>query len=349
MTYYDGKKSYVGIAKQDVAGTANTAADIFIATESWPSLKMNTPNYYAKEFRGAMGEIQNVYRKSDMRSTGGISSHLYTDWASYAFYGVLGTVGSAGDDEGYTHTITAAATTLPIWTVFTGLDTVDVIKYRDLTMKSIKLGFSPGERLTMDVDFEGGPIDNATSVLTPTYTTLRPLDYADVSISLGGSPNCDIESMDLTISRSPAFNKTMCTGNLAWSPNMVYPTTVMAEGSFTMYFSGYTEYEYWLGATGVDTVLTDTYDRTTADRALTITITSTGTEIKSGGTATKDSVTITLPEIIYDDATITPTYDDRVKVVFNWKAVHNATAETAVAGTGTVKVDIVSEIADPDA
>jgi hypothetical protein len=154
--------------------------------------------------------------------------------------------------------------------------------------------------------------------------------------------------MELTIGRAPAFNKTMCTGNLAWSPNMVYPTTVLAEGSFTMYFSGYTEYEYWLGAAGADTVLTDTYDRTAADRALTVTMQSTGTEIHAGGAATKDSVTLTFPEIIYDDATITPTYDDRVKVVFNWKGVHNATAETAAAGTGTVKAVIVSEVVDPD-
>lgn len=349
MTYYDGKKSYVAIAKQDAAGTAETTPDIYIATESWPTLAMKTPNYYAKEFRGVMGEIQNVYRKSDISAAGAITSQLYTDWASYAYYGVLGKVTSSGDAEGYTHNINADATTLPIWTVFTGLDSVNTMKYRDQTIKSIRTSFEPGSRLMMDVDFEGGPVDIATAALTPSYTALRPLDYADVTISLGGSPICDIETMDITISRAPAFNKTMCTGNLAWNYNMVYPTTVMAEGSFTAYFTGYDEYKYWLGSSAATTVLTDTYDRTTADRALTITATSTGPEILAGGAATKDSIVWTFPEIIYDDSSITPTYDDRVKVVFNWKAVHNATAETAVAGTGTVKVDIVSEVADPDA
>ena len=350
MTYYAGKKSYVGIKKQAVAGTAEVAPAIYIATEEWPSLKMETPNYYAKEFRAAMGGIQNVYRKSNLKSSGSIVAPAYTNLLSYGFYGVLGTVGTTGDATGYIHTCTAAAATLPIWTVHKGYDTVNMEKYRDLTMKSIALNFEAGERIKATIDFEGGPVDIATASTgaAATYTALRPLDYADVAINLGTSTSdCDIESMDLTIGRAPVFGKTMCTGNTAWNANMVLPTDVVAEGSFTMLFSGYTDYELWLGAAAATTVLTDTYDRTTSDQTLTITITSTGKHIGAG--TVHDKLVLTIPEILYDDAQIDPTWDDKVRVTFNWKAVHNATAETAVAGTGTVKAQVTSEVVDPSA
>ncbi len=350
MTYYDGSKSYVAISRQDTAGTAETTAAIFIATESWPTLKTSNPNYYAKEFRAAMGGIQNVYRKSNITSSGDVSAHAYSDWLTYAFYGVLGKTTSAqiGAESAYTHAINANAATLPIWTVFTGLDSVNTLKYRDLTMQSIALSFQPGERIMSTVNFQGGPVDIATGTLGggATYTDNRPFDYADVAINLGGSTaDCEIESMDLMISRAPFMGKTMCTGNLAWDFNKVIPRDVIAEGSFNMLFIDYEDYELWLGANNATTVLTDTYDRTAADQALTITVTSTGNHIGTG--TTHDQFVITVPEIIYDDATITPAYGEKVRVTFNWKAVHNATAETAVAGTGTVKVDIKSEVADP--
>ena len=140
----------------------------------------------------------------------------------------------------------------------------------------------------------------------------------------------------------------MCTSGVgAWEPNMVYPTTVNVEGSFVMYFESYDEYKYWLGKSDATAMATDTFDDADADRALVITMT--GEEIKSGGAATKDSITITIPKILYDDATIEVPYDDVCKVTFNFKAVHDATSETGVAGTGTVSAVVVSEVANPAA
>jgi hypothetical protein len=350
MTYYQGKKSYVGISRQDTAGTVEATPAIYIPTETWPTLKTSGINYYAKEFRAAMGGIQNVYRKSNITSSGDVSAHAYSDWLTYAFYGVLGKTTSAqiAAEGAYTHAINADAATLPIWTVFTGLDTVNQLRYRDLTMQSINLGFQPGERISTSVSFQGGPVDIASATLgaSATYTNNRPFDYADVAVSLGASnSDCEIESMDLMISRAPYMGKVMCTGNTAWNFNKVIPNDVICEGTFNMLFIDYEDYELWLGANNATTVLTDTYDRTSSDQALTITVTSTGPVI--GNAATHDQFIITVPEILYDDSTITPTWDDKVRVTFAWKAVHNATAESAVAGTGTVKVDIKSEVVDP--
>ena len=100
MTYYMGKNSYVGIAKQDTAGTAETSADIFIAVESWPSIKSRPMNYYTKEYRNNTVEITQVYRKPTLGSDGSITAPAYENWLAYALYGIFGSVASSGDDDG---------------------------------------------------------------------------------------------------------------------------------------------------------------------------------------------------------------------------------------------------------
>ena len=140
----------------------------------------------------------------------------------------------------------------------------------------------------------------------------------------------------------------MCTTGLgAWEPNKVYPTTIDCSGTFTMYFPSYDEYKYWLGKSDATSMKTDTYDDADADRALVITIV--GEEIKAGGAATKDTIVITVPKIVYDDANIERTYDDVLKITFNFKAVHDATTESGAAGTGTVSATVISQVANPAA
>ena len=348
MTYYPGKKSYVGLTLQDTAGTAETVPTIYLPVEDFPDIKSAAPNYYAKEFRGIHAEVTNVYRKPNMSSSGTISMPAYNNFVSYAMYGVFGTVTSAGDVQGYTHTYVVDDDALPIWTVFTGTAALAMEKFHDMTMKSIAFTASAGENINVSVEMEGASGDIITAAATPTYTTLRPLNYADVSVSLAGSANCDIDAIDIRIERGVQVQKTMCTTGLgAWEPNKVYPTTIDCSGSFTMYFPSYDEYKFWLGSSSATAMTTDTYSAADADRALIITMT--GEEIATGGAATRDTITITVPAIVYDDANIERTYDDVLKVTFNFKAIHNTTAETAVPGTGTVSAVVISEVADPDA
>ena len=347
MALIAGKRSYVGLKLQDTAGTAETVPAVFIPTEDFPDIKSTTGNYYAKEFRGVYAENTKVYRKPTLSSAGALNLSAYNNFVSYAMYGVFGGVSTSGDAEGYTHTITAAET-LPIWTIFTGSSSLAMEKYHDMTMKNLKFSAAPGEDVKVSVDVGGASGDIITAAATPTYTTLRPINHADVSIALGGSTNCQIESFELNIDRGVQENRTMCTTGLtAWEPNKVYPTTINCEGSFVMYFENYDEYKFWLGSSAATSMTTDTFAQASAKRALAITMT--GQEIKSGGAATKDSIVITVPQIMYDDATIERPYDDVLKVTFNFKALHDVTAETAVAGTGTVSAVVVSEVADPSA
>jgi hypothetical protein len=345
MALISGKRSYIGLKRQAVAGTPETVPTIFIPTEDFPDIKSQPANFYSKEYRGVYAENTKVYRKPTLSSSGTISASAYGNFVSYAMYGVFGSVTTTGDTEGYTHAY-AAGEVLPIWTVFTGSGSLNMEKYSDMTMKSIKLGAAPSEDIKVDVELVGASGDIATAAVVPAYTILRPMNFADISISLGGSTNCMIESFDLTIDRGVQDKRVMCTSGLtAWEPNKVYPTTINCEGSFVMYFENYTEYEYWLGKAGATKMTTDTYDSYDAKRALTITIT--GEEIKPSGAATRDSIVITLPEILYDDAKIERPYDDVLKVTFNFKSIFDSAAETAKAGTGTVSVTTISEVANP--
>jgi len=347
MALIAGKRSYVGLKKQAAAGTAETVPAIYIPTEDFPDIKSVSGNYYSKEFRGVYAENTHMYRKPTLASSGTISASAYNNFVTYAMYGVLGANTAGGDAEGYIHTMTVGET-LPIWTVMTGTADLAMEKFHDMTMKSIKFGASPGEDIKVDVEMGGASGDIATAHVHPTYTTLRPINHADVSISLGGAPNCMIESFDLSIDRAVAEKRVMCqTGLTAWEPNKVYPTTVNCEGSFVMYFENYDEYAYFLGKSVATAFTTDTFAQADAKRALVITMT--GQEIKSGGAATKDSIVITVPQIVYDDAKIERPYDDVLKVTFNFKAMHDVTAETAVPGTGTVSAVVTSEVVDPAA
>lgn len=324
MAYYQGKQGYVGLAFQATAGTAETTADVFIGTEDYPDIKTAAPNYYSKEFRGIFAEISHAYRKPNLSSAGSISAPAYADALTYMLLGVCGSVSTAGDAEGYTNTYTMAET-LPIWTVFLGMDDLAVEKFHDMTMKSMDLTFSQGENIMVSVDMEGASGDIATAALTPTYQTRRALNAADVSVSLGGSTNCNIDALSVKIDRGVQTNKTFCTTGLgAWEPNFMYPTTTTIEGEFTMYFEDYNQYELFLGKDNNTVLTTDTYSVDDADTALVIT--ATGPEVKSGGTAGKDTLTLTLHKILYDDYSFERTYDDRVKATIAFKAMWDTAA-----------------------
>ena len=320
MAYYQGKQGYLGLAFQATAGTAETVPDVFIGTESWSSIKTQAPNYYSKEFRGAyFSEISHVYRKPNQMSSGSIEFPAYGDALGYALHGVFGAVSTSGDTEGYINTFTVAETQ-PIWTVFKGVDDLAMEKFHDMTMKSMQLTMEQEENVMVSVDMEGATGDIATAAATPTYQARRALNAADVAVSIGGSGNCDVDRMEVSIDRGVQTNRSFCTTGLgAWEPNFMYPTTFNLEGSFDMYFSDYNQYELFLGKDNNTVLTTDTYSVDDADTAIILTIE--GPEILAGGAATKDKLTLTMHKVLYDDYDLQVEYDDRVKASIAFKAM----------------------------
>lgn len=353
MAYFIGKKSYFGIARQTTPGTPETTPEIYIPTEELPDIKSEPANYYAKEFRGIFSEINNVYRKPTLKSSGKVSMPLYADPMTYLLLGVFGKVTST---KVSTETGTVdiwmnnyiMAETLPIWTCFIGtrgLTSLDkdlnVERYHDMMIKSMTISVKPEENMEVSVELEGASGDIQTGQKTPTYTAKRPLNFADIEIRIGNNINCQTDEFEMTIDRGVQTNRVMCTAGLsAWEPNFMYPTTTSVEGSFTMYFSDYDEYRYFLGSMQADEMLTDTYRGDDASRRLEIKIN--GQKIDDTQEQ-RDNLTFLLNKIYYDDSPIERSFDDRLKITFNFKAGWDPTPPNN-APASIIELGLVSQV-----
>ena len=69
----------------------------------------------------------------------------------------------------------------------------------------------------------------------------------------------------------------------------------------------------------------------------------TGEPIGDGAPADNAAFVLTLPRIVYDTAEIDMPFDDRMMVKFDFKALHDATAETALPGSDTIKAQVDSD------
>lgn len=174
MTYFIGKKSYFGLARQATPGTPETVPDVYIPTEELPDIKSEPANYYAKEFRGIFSEINNVYRKPTLKSSGKVSMPLYADPMTYLLLGVFGKVTSTkvstqtGTLDIWMNNYTMDET-LPIWTCFIGTKgltspdkDLNVERYHDMMMKSMTISVKPEENMEVSVEMEGASGDIQT-------------------------------------------------------------------------------------------------------------------------------------------------------------------------------------------
>jgi hypothetical protein len=107
-----------------------------------------------------------------------------------------------------------------------------------------------------------------------------------------------------------------------------------------MFFQDYTEYKYWLGGSSATE---PTFNQTSTDTKRALTITMGGDAIGDGEPADNSALVLTIPKIVYDDAPIDMPFDDRMMVEFNFKALHDATAEAGLAGSGTIKAQVDSD------
>jgi hypothetical protein len=129
----------------------------------------------------------------------------------------------------------------------------------------------------------------------------------------------------------------MCaTGLTAFEPNMVYPTTMNIEGSMTLFFDGYDEVKYWFGKSDATAFKTGDYSTSNAKRALILTV-----EGALIGSTSKDKLTLSMSNCLYDDVKIDRSFDDRVKVTFDFKCQFD--------GTQVGTAEMVSKVVNPSA
>jgi hypothetical protein len=353
MAYHFGKSGYMAIQLQAAEGTVDafdgTGTDeIGLPITSQPNLKPIIEKEFKQYYKKLYNSVSD-YTVKRLAAEGTIEMPAFPGGPLEAMlYGVFGAVtGTAIADE-----TTAFANvfvmddSLPIFSAAVGRDTLDYQSFYDLRFGSMDITMSPGEDVMLSVQAlgKGGSIAAAQNAFTPTYTTARSFAFDDVGVSLGGAPNCDVTELSLKIDRGMKSLRTACAA-AAKGDNVIYPTTIDVSGSMTLMFQDYTEYSYWLGGSGV---LDPTFDQTVADTKRALTITMSGEPIGDGTPADNAAFILTMPAIVYDTAEIDMPFDDRMMIKFDFKALHDATAEGAVTGSGTIKAQVDSDF-DADA
>jgi hypothetical protein len=335
MAYHFGKTSYLMLGAQKTEGT-ECIPDIGVPITEQTSLKGNAERKKFQEFRKTYSEYTD-FVVTRISAEGGINCPAYPGGGlEHLVYGVMGDVTHTDKTGYYQHDYTVS-TDLPVFSVYVGRDELNVESYKDLMVASLGINYSPGTEIQLSANVMGTPTGIATAHATPSYGTERALTWTDVSADLGGSPNCDITSMSLNIDRGLQSVRTACAAT-GLSDNVRYATTTAVSGEIEMFFQDYTEYEYWLGGTGATTF---SESANVASTARALEITASGQLIDSDPSDVYDTLTFTIPQIVYSDAVIDSPFDDRMKIKFNFEAYWDTTQDP---GEEVLTATILSEL-----
>lgn len=347
MAYHFGKLGYLALQKQTAEGTADafvggaTSGEIGMPITDQPGIKPIIEKDFKNYYKKSSAEYSD-YTVKRLAAEGDIKCPAFPGGPLEAMvYGVFGTVDSTlitDTTTAYANVFTMGAD-LPIFTVAVGRDELNYQEFYDVRMGSMSLDMKSGEDVTLSVDTmgKGGAIDN--SDFTPSYTTDRAFAFDDIGVSIDGSANCDVTELSLKIDRGLTSMRTACAA-AAKGDNMIYTTTISVEGSMTLLFQDYDEYKYWLGASDATE---PTFDQSAETTKRALTISMSGEAIGDGDPADYAAFVLTLPRIVYDTSEIDMPFDDRMMIKFDFKALHDPTAETALAGSGTIKAQVDSD------
>ena len=330
MTYHFGKTAYCTMGLQTNQGTAAATMTMGIPVTDAPSIKAEVTRTQLQEFRKSSAEATD-FLVTSIGSSSGLNAPAYPAGPlENMIYGVMGTKVTAPVAAHFTHTFTAAQT-LPYFTIYKGLDTLAVESFKDCQIGTLAFNMAADAQVTVDATIMGTPTGIGTAQVTPTYTTERAFSWTDASVKVATVANCDVTAMDLTIDRGLKSVRTACLAATPLVDNMVYPTTTKVTGSIEMFFEDYTEYSYWLGASGA-TAYSASASVATTKRALEITLT--GAQIDGTGPA-YNKVVITIPQAVYSAADISTPFDDRMKIKFSFDAYWDT---TQTAGEEVLKI-----------
>ena len=347
MVYHFGKLGYLALQIQSAEGTADafvggaTPGEIGLPITEQPGIKPIIEKEFKNYYKKSSSEYSD-YTVKRLAAEGDLAVPAFPGGPLEAMlYGVFGDVQSAVIVD----TTTAFKNDfvmepeLPLFTVAVGRDELNYQEFYDIRFGKVEVAMSPGEdvSLTLSASGKGGAIDNADFV--PAYTAERSFVFDDIGVSLGGSANCDITELSLSIDRGIKSIRTACAA-AAKGDNMIYTTSINVEGSFTMMFQDYTEYSYWLGGAAVTE---PTFDQSAATTKRELIISMSGDAIGDGAPADKSAFILTMPRIVYDTAEIDMPFDDRMMVKFDFKALNDPAVEAGAVGTGTIKAQVDSD------
>ena len=339
MVYHFGKLGYMAIQVQEAEGTADVfgtgTEGIGLPITDQPGIKPVIEKEFKNYYKKSSAEYSD-YTVKRLAAEGDFSVPAFTKGPLEALlYGVFGTVDSTaiGVTTLYKNEF-VMQDVLPIWSMAVGRDALNYQEFYDMRFGKLDIDFKAGDDITLKVNSngKGGAIDNPA--FTPVYTTDRSFAFDDVGVSLGGSANCNVTEMSISIDRGLKSLRTACLA-APKGDNMIYTSTIDVSGSMTLLFEDYTEYKYWLGGAAVEA---PTFDQNAADTKRELIITARGEAVSTDNIEMR----LTMPRIVYDTAEIDMPFDDRMMIKFDFKALLDPTAEGSKAGSGVILAEVDS-------
>jgi len=246
MSLYSIESQRLGLAKEASRGTAESAPSKWYPTRGIAQIDYALNHINDDALRG-------IYEKYPMIAgikTGEAKIPLYLDaqMAGEFFYSLLGSVSSSqqGGTAAYKHTIVRSSSISPIaYTLF--LDRgMNVMKYNLGCVKKIALKSSVDGLIEMDVDalFK---TEASGSIGSPSFPTQRYLSFQHVDFKIAGSSNTDVKEWSLSVDNGARAHRTL-SGSQDLS-DIVSPSKLNIDGSFTIYFQNTTERDKFLANT----------------------------------------------------------------------------------------------------
>src|ERR1043166_997660 len=229
-----GNLQWLGIKKEAVSGTAETAPTIFIPIEG-PKWGAKITQLSDQALRGFMGADSNRMAGSRDDEVS-YKTYLYPSVLFTHLRAILGGTDTVtGSADPWTHKVSLLNTVaLPTYTLFLSMGDGNSMRVPGCVLSDVKLTIKANELPSMDVSWVGLP---ATIVANPTNTpnTEAPMPPYTATITVAGANLGKYSDISLDFKRSV---QPVMVLNGSQSPDSIYCGELAVTGTTTAVFSG---------------------------------------------------------------------------------------------------------------
>lgn len=206
MTVQNSVRSYLGIAKETVKGTA-VAPTAFIPVNIGKVKPVDVIDpLYDDGLRGSMVKSIN-YIQGRTRSTFDFGGAVFPDTFGWALGGIMGSVATVGSTAPYTHTVSlknasaVGADAQPTAFTITDFYSANVRSYPGCQIHDLTLNFSADGMMEFDAKATGWGSE-VVSTPTPSFTTVLPTPSWQGTVTIAGVAVANSVDGSLALTRS---------------------------------------------------------------------------------------------------------------------------------------------------
>lgn len=234
LTLTAGNLQWLGIKKEAVPGTAETAPTIFIPIDS-PKWGAKVSTLADTALRGFMG-TDFMQMQSTRHDEVSYKTYMYPNAAFTHLRAILGGADTVtGVADPYSHKVSLLNTTaVPTYTLFIAMGDGNTMRVPGAVLSGVKVSVKANELPSLDISWTGLP---ATIVASPTNTpsTEAPMPPYTAAITVAGANLGKYTDLSLDFKRGVQPVQTL-SGSIG--PDSIYAGQLSVSGSMTAVFSG---------------------------------------------------------------------------------------------------------------